>query len=61
MSVLRPHIETPTLGIRSLLLHSGLRFLVACRARCEAIVDSMFGFELRREETDHLMRPFNKR
>jgi hypothetical protein len=61
VSVFRPHIETAALGTWSLVLHAGLRFLSACRVRCEAIVDSMFGFELRREEVDRLTRRSNKR
>jgi hypothetical protein len=61
VSVLRPHLEAPTPGIWSLVLHAGLRFVSACRVRCEAIVDSMFGFELRREEIDRLTRRSNKR
>jgi hypothetical protein len=61
VSVLRPHIETPALRTWSLLLPACLRFASTWRARCEAIVDSMFGFELRREETDHLTRRVRKR
>jgi len=39
------------------LLHSGFRLASACRARCESIVDSMFGFDLRRQEIEQLTRP----
>jgi hypothetical protein len=56
VSVLRPHVEPQGLGLWSSLVQASYRFTALWRARCEAIVDAMFGFELRREEQDHLTR-----
>jgi NAD(P)H-hydrate repair Nnr-like enzyme with NAD(P)H-hydrate epimerase domain len=43
------------------MLHSGFRLASTWRSRCEAIVDALFGFELRREEIDYLNRRSPKR
>jgi len=59
--VSRPHLEPSGLRHWPALLHLCARWARATHARCEAIVDAMFGFELRREETDHLTRRSNKR
>lgn len=56
MLVFRPHIEPQGLRLWSSLLHLWDRLARATRVRCEAIVDTLFGFELRREETDYLKR-----
>jgi hypothetical protein len=39
-----------------LAFHSWRRFAARVQSGCEAIVDAMFGFELRKEEIEHLTR-----
>jgi hypothetical protein len=59
--VFRPHIESQGARLWSALLHFGYRAAHALRARCEAIVDAMFDFDLRREEIERLTHRRHKR